>query len=116
MICTTLIGTLGKDAEVKDLNGKKVINFSVAVNQGYGENKTTLWVDCAKWGEKTGIAEYLKKGTKVAVFGEPSLRKWDGGATITLRVQEIELVGSRQQDAAPAPMAPTNEVLDDLPF
>jgi single-strand DNA-binding protein len=104
MIALQAFGTLGKDAEVKDINGKKVINFSVAVNQGYGDNKTTLWIDCAKWGEKTGIAEYLKKGTKVALSGEPSLRKWEGGATITLRVNDITLGGSSNGEQA-APVA-----------
>jgi single-strand DNA-binding protein len=104
MITMNVVGTLGKDAEVKQVGGKAVINFSVAVNQGYGDNKTTLWVDCAKWGEKTGISQYLTKGTKVALHGEPSLRKWDGGATITLRVADIELVGgkSENQSATPA--------------
>ena len=115
-----VVGTLGKDAEVKSLNGKNVINFSVAVNQGYGDNKTTLWVDCAKWGEKTGIAEYLKKGTKVALHGEPSLRKWEGGATITLRVADIELLGTKsdgqQQQPTAQPGSAAVEELNDLPF
>lgn len=121
MITMQVVGTLGKDAEVKDLQGKKVINFYVAVNQGYGDNKTTLWVDCAKWGEKTGISEYLKKGTKVAVHGEPSIRKWDNGATITLRVADIELLGGKnenqQQDDPPKQEpASTEAELNDLPF
>lgn len=103
MITMNVVGTLGKDAEVKQVGGKAVINFSVAVNQGYGDNKTTLWVDCAKWGEKTGISQYLTKGTKVALHGEPSLRKWDGGATITLRVADIELVGGKSDNQQSAP-------------
>ena len=123
MITTTLVGTLGKDATINDVQGKKVINFSVAINQGYGDNKTTLWVDVAKWGDKTTVAEYLKKGTKVAVSGEPSLRTWekDGkhGASITLRANEVELLGSKsdnqQQDTAPQ-QAAVVDPMDDLPF
>jgi single-strand DNA-binding protein len=120
----TFIGNLGKDAEVKEVGGSKVINFSIAVKEGYGDKATTLWVDCAKWGEKTGIADYLKKGTKVAVSGSVSIRKWDTGATITLRVLEIELLGSRDvqeptqpsQPSQSAPAASQPMVQDDLPF
>lgn len=126
MIKTFLTGRLGKDAEVKTLEGgKKVMNYSVAVEIGYGENKSTLWVDCAQWSEKTGVAEYLKKGTQVAVTGEPGIRKWEGGAAMTLRVDKVELLGGnkpaqpeqaqvQQQMPAhqPEPITPP----DDLPF
>lgn len=95
------IGTLGKDAEIRDAANTKVINFSVAVNIGYGDKKSTMWIECAKFGEKTGIAEYLKKGTKVYISGEPALRTWEkdgkNGAAINVRVQDIELLGSQQQ-------------------
>lgn len=91
------VGRLGKDAELKQFDGKNVINFSVAVDIGYGDKKDTLWVDCAKWGEKTGIIAYLKKGQQVAVQGEIGLRKWDGGATVTLRVGNVELLGGKSE-------------------
>lgn len=118
MINLNLIGTLGKDAEVRDAAGTKVINFSVAVNQGYGEKKTTLWVEAAKFGEKTAIVEYLKKGTKVYISGEPTLRTWEAngksGTSLQIRVQEIELLSARV-DAALAPQAQAAPV-DGLPF
>ena len=64
MITTILNGVLGKDAEVRTTTKSKVINFSVAVTKGYGENKKTLWVECSKFAENTKIADYLKKGAK----------------------------------------------------
>ena len=95
----TFIGNLGKDAELKELDGgKKVINFSIAVQDG---KENTLWVDCAKWSEKTGVLPYLLKGTKVAVTGNVGIRKWEGGATLTLRVIDLELIGGKPV-AAPA--------------
>ena len=122
MIQLTLIGQLGKDAEVRDAGQSKVINFSVAVSTGYGDKKTTTWVECAKFGEKTGVSEYLKKGTKVYVSGEPSLRTWEkdgkNGAALNLRVQEIELLGSKADAAQPAQQesAQPIDVEKDLPF
>lgn len=117
MIQMFLVGRLGKDAEVKNLQGGSVINFSTAVDIGYGEKKETLWVDCAKWGEKTGIAQYLKKGTKVAITGEPGLRKWEGGATMTLRVSNIELLGDKpQQSSQQEPTGQQKDWNEEVPF
>ena len=123
MIQLQFIGQLGKDAEIREVGQTKVINFSVAVSVGYGEKKSTIWVECSKFGEKTGIADYLKKGTKVYVSGEPSIRTWEkdgkSGASLNLRVQDIELLGSKADGAQPvATGESTNDAKDpqDLPF
>lgn len=103
----TFIGNLGKDAELKELDGgKKVMNFSIAIPDGKDK---TIWLDCAKWSEKTAILPYLLKGTKVAVTGNVGLRKWEGGAALTLRVIDIELLGSK-----PAPAQPVNKAFNDM--
>lgn len=117
MLQLIISGRLGKDAEVKTLTGGTVINFSVATEVGYGDKKETIWVDCAKWGEKTGVAEYLKKGQQVVITGEGGLRKWEGGAAMTLRVATLELVGGSKQGSSETAAAPTSS--DDhgsLPF
>lgn len=123
MVQMQLIGTLGKDAEVKDVDKTKVINFSVAVNQGYGEKKTTLWVDAAKFGDKTAVANYLKKGTKVFISGEPALVNWTSktgtsGTSLRLRVNELELLGenkTKQSEDSVSEKEPTHDN-SDLPF
>ena len=129
MINLSLIGTLGKDAEIRDAGSTKVINFSVAVNTGYGDKKTTMWIEAAKFGEKTGVCDFLKKGTKVYITGEPTLRTWESngksGTTLQIRVQEIKLL-STKGETAPAEAAPTTpktwvstpptENLDNFPF
>lgn len=107
MIALQLLGRLGRDAEVKTLeSGKKLINFSIAVDTGWGENKKTLWVECSKFGENTAVALYLTKGTQVHVAGEPSLNTYtnkDGKDVTTLRLncQQITLCGGKQ-DSQPA--------------
>lgn len=101
MINISCIGTLGKDATVNNAGSTKVINFSVAVTIGYGDNKKTQWLECAKFGEKTGVSEFLKKGTKVYVSGEPSLRTYDNNGekvtNLNVKVQEIELLSNPNQ-------------------
>lgn len=120
-------GNLGQDAEIKEANGKKFLSFSVAVKVGIGDTQTTLWVSCTKWGEKTAVVDYLKKGTQVCVAGECNLRTWekDGkhGASLQLRVDKLDLLGSKQQgntttqrsDSLPA-SNPDLQPVDDLPF
>jgi len=141
MIKMQVIGNLGKDCVVNTVNGKNVINFTVAHtekyrdSQGNNQEKTT-WVDCAYWTDRTAIAPYLQKGTQVFVEGTPEVRSFtrnDGtaGASLSLRVREVQLLGrrgenpgggnnqydspasNRQESAAPAGM---DDVADDLPF
>src|SRR3954464_3633306 len=105
MIKLQVIGNLGKDCVVNTVNGKNVINFTVAHtekyrdSQGNNQEKTT-WVECAYWADKTGIAPYLQKGTQVYVEGTPEVRSFtrnDGtaGASLSLRVREVQLLGRK---------------------
>lgn len=139
MIKLQVIGHLGKDCVVNTVNGKNVINFTVAHtekyrdSQGVNQEKTT-WVDCAYWSDKTAVAPYLQRGTQIFVEGSPEVRTYnrnDGttGASLSLRVRDLQLLGrkgdspgngtsqepiaSRQETPAPVAM---EEVADDLPF
>lgn len=76
-----ITGRLTGDAVVRTLSeGKKVVNFSVAVNDSYkaknGERVTqTEFFDCSYW-IGTGIAQYLTKGSIVELSGRVSARAW----------------------------------------
>jgi single-strand DNA-binding protein len=136
MIKLQVIGNLGKDAVLNNVNGKSVINFTVAHTerfkdaQGVQKDKTT-WVDCAYWTDRTAIAPYLKKGTSVYVEGTPDVRTYttaDGrnGATLSLRTLNIQLLGGRPNEGGSTPsenssstttvISEPSEPLDDLPF
>ncbi|MFZ9719173.1 MAG: single-stranded DNA-binding protein, partial [Chitinophagaceae bacterium] len=105
MIKLQVIGNLGKDCIVNNVSGKNVMNFTVAHTEKYkdssgNQKEKTIWVECAYWSERTGIAPYLKKGTQVYVEGTPEVRTYttqDGksGASLSLRVLNIQLLGSR---------------------
>lgn len=144
MIKMQVIGNLGKDCTVNTVNGKNVINFTVAHtekyrdSQGNNQEKTT-WVDCAYWTDRTALAPYLQKGKQVFVEGQPEVRSFtrnDGtaGASLSLRVREVQLLGgksdnlgggsassetpsyNRQETITPATPANADGVADDLPF
>ena len=105
MIKLQVIGNLGKDCMVNMVNGKNVINFSVAHTERYRDStgvqkEKTTWVECAYWTDRTGISPYLKKGQQVFVEGTPEIRSFtrnDGttGSSLSLRVQYVQLVGAR---------------------
>jgi single-strand DNA-binding protein len=108
MIKLQVIGNLGKDCVTNTVNGKNVINFNVAHTEKFrdaqgNQKDKTIWVECAYWTDRTGIAPYLKKGTQVYTEGTPEVRTYpknDGttGISLTLRVQNVQLLGSRSSE------------------
>ena len=109
MIKMQVIGRLGKDCVVNTVNGKNVINFTVAHSEKYKDSQgqlqeKTIWVDCAYWTDRTAVAPYLQKGTQVFVEGQPEARSFqrnDGtpGSSLSLRVREVQLLGSKNENA-----------------
>ncbi len=100
------IGRLGRDAEVRHTSaGKPVTTFAVAIDEGFGERKTTTWIDCAMFGERgEKIASYIRKGDRIGVTGSIRLDTYttrDGveKSKVALRVQDVTLLGGRQDDS-----------------
>ncbi len=67
-----LIGNLTRDPEVRyTQSGKAVARFTIAIDDGYGENKRTDFPTIVVWGKTAEtIANNLHKGSKVAVNGK----------------------------------------------
>ena len=93
----TVAGGITKDAVTRSTqSGDKVTGFSVAVSEGFGDNKRTLYFDCTLWGKRgEGLAQYLTKGGKVAVSGELSTRDHEGKTYLTIRVEQVTLLGGK---------------------
>lgn len=136
----TFTGRLGRDAEQKYLpNGTAVTEFTVAVDVGFGDKKTTLWPRCAMFGDRGAkVAQYLLKGQQVGVSGSVNMREWtnkesETKTSLEVRVSELNLIGSKgdgeqrkatqderpkaQSESAPAKKKPYfDEMDDDIPF
>lgn len=119
MIKLLAIGHLGKDATTNQVNGKNVINFTVAHTEKFKDNagnamEKTIWVSCAYWTDKTAIAPYLLKGTQVFVEGTPEVKMYqknDGsqGADLTVRVFSVQLLGGKKEGAGNAAASPAGQ-------
>lgn len=105
----TFTGHLGKDAEQRFTgSGESIISFSVPVKSGYGDKQITSWLKCSMFGKRSeSVLPYLKKGQLVGVSGEFAARPWknkEGQDQVSneVRVNDITLLGSKQQDAQQA--------------
>jgi len=140
-----LVGNLGKDPEVRHLEGdKKVAKFTLATTEAYRDKngqrvENTEWHNVEFWGPVTDVIEkYLKKGSQVYVEGKLRTRSYEDKEGVKKYVTEIigqnmTLIGGRPSDghgsdneavaagttknskAAEPPFVAANDV-DDLPF
>jgi single-strand DNA-binding protein len=81
---TIIIGRLGRDPEMRYTPaGKAVTSFSVAVDEGFGENKVTAWYRVTAW-EKLAEScnNFLQKGKLVLVEGHITVDEKTGSPRV----------------------------------
>jgi len=130
MIHSVIYGNLGRNAEMKQGNGKPFAVFSVACSTG--KDKTT-WVEViANEAVAKPIMQWLTKGQSVIVTCELELREFDrrdgtkGTSLSAGQVGRIRLAGSREKREEgsapvagnPVPTTAPNDFADDasVPF
>lgn len=102
-----LVGNLGKDPEVRHLEGgNSVANFTLATNEYYKDKQgarveRTEWHNISAWRGLAELAEkYLKKGSQVYVEGKLRTRQYQDKDQQTRYIteiiaEEISLLGGR---------------------
>lgn len=105
----TIAGNIGKNAETRQTQGgDSVTGFSVAVEERNGQDKRTIWFDCSLWGKRgSSLAQYLTKGSKVAVSGDLSTREHDGKTYLTIRADQVTLLGGNERRQDPGQISDT---------
>lgn len=92
MNCITIVGNITKDAEVRDVAGTRVANFSIAENRKVKGEKVTTYFDCALWGARAdALAPYLLKGGQVTVVGQLEPEERNGKAYLKVRLHDVSL-------------------------
>jgi len=138
----TVSGNVGQAPEIKDVNGTKVANFSIAVNENYknknGEKvENTSWYRIEAWDGKNGnglvsavIEPMLTAGQMVYVKGTPVQEEYekDGVKQRSFKVKLagpqslFKMIGGLKQDLATpsndtsAPKKSKEQLDDDIPF
>jgi single-strand DNA-binding protein len=122
-----LIGRLTNDATVfTTKDERKVVNFTVAVNDSYKPKGSTEWktsttyYTCGYW-ITPEVAKVLKKGALVELSGRvyaTSYTDMEGNvkASLNLHVDTIKVHAQAKATATQAVTAEKAEETDDLPF
>jgi single-strand DNA-binding protein len=109
-----LVGNLGKDPEVRHLEGGvSVAHFTLATNDYYKDKQgnrveRTEWHNISAWRGLADMADkYLKKGQQVYIEGKLRTRQYQDKDQQTRYIteiiaDEISMLGSRPQGAASA--------------
>lgn len=110
----SVTGNLGADAELRSTRGgTPVLTFALAVNERVKQADGTWgdkasWIDCVLFGTRAqALADWLRKGSKVAVQGRLRTSTWERDGVSHKRtevvVEEVDLMTVRrdkQQGAA----------------
>jgi single-strand DNA-binding protein len=119
------IGNLTSDAEIKTAKTLSILNFRLAVSDGYGEKKFTDYHTCKAFGKTAEYNANLKKGDRIMVMGRVKSNSYekDGKkvyatdfiADRVYRIAKVDMVAEPTFTAdfgAPMPA----DMDDDLPF
>lgn len=120
MLTLQVIGNLGADAELHQSNGGEYVSFRVAHTEQFtkGDQLVTrsVWVDVTLNGNGGQLLQYLRKGAKVFVSGQPSFRVYSSAkdrcmkAGVSIFARTIELCGG-SSDAVPRELITKDGVL-----
>ena len=74
-----LIGRMTREAELRTTqSGKTVATLTIAVDDGYGENKKTYFHNVVVWGKGAeAVCSYTHKGSKIGVTGKLTSRTYE---------------------------------------
>jgi single-strand DNA-binding protein len=97
-----IIGRLTKPAEIKNVNGKLIADFSIASNNDYGQKKEVHYFNCVAFGKTVDVIQkYTDKGKQVCINGSLHQDRWQdktngqNRSSVKIIVNNIQLLGSK---------------------
>lgn len=120
-------GNLGADAELRSTKGgTPVLTFALAVNERVKQADGTWgdrasWIDCVLFGARAqALADWLRKGSKVAVQGRLRTSTWERDGVSHKRtevvVEEVDLMTIRRDKQQGAAQEAPGVYDADIPF
>lgn len=102
-----LLGNVGADPSIREVNEMKVASFSLATSESYKDkqgNKVekTEWHNLVVWGALAKVVEsYVKKGDKLYVEGKISYRSYEDKEgqqkhITEIKVTELRMLGGKK--------------------
>lgn len=122
----TGIGRIVNNLELRSTNnGNSVCQFTIAINEGYGDKERTDFIDCVAWNKRAeSICKYCDKGVKVAVEGKLQTDSYekDGKKIKTTKVlvneitfiEKIKNVNNEQKEEVKNEVDPFEEFAEEI--
>lgn len=97
MLQLQIIGNLGADAQIKNINGKDYLSFRVASTK----NNVTTWVSVLHYAN-ANLQPYLVKGQQVFVMGDAKITAYTAqsgaaGVDVSVLANTLQLVGKKEE-------------------
>ena len=98
-----IIGHLGQDPELKEVNGMSICTFSVAVSDKVKDKETTEWFRVTAFGNQAkSCHQYLAKGRQVYVQGKVKINRYTGKdgverAGLEITASNVSFLGGGQE-------------------
>jgi single-strand DNA-binding protein len=114
MNSVSLVGNLATDVELKDVSEKRVASFLLAVDRvGRDGGADFVWISA--WDRQGELcAEYLGKGSQVAIEGRLKSRTWEQDGrrrdAIEIVARRIHFLGAPRKDEDFAEVVPFEPV------
>ena len=110
------IGNLTRDPELRySQNEVAICKFSVAINEGYGDDEKTNFIPVTVFGKQAeNCDKYLQKGRKVAIVGRLESGRYEkenGDMVYTLQViaNRVEFLGGQKKNDEPEGYEPVDD-------
>lgn len=115
MLILNLLGNLGRDAEVKTINDKQYLSFSVASTEKRNNEESVTWVSVL-YPNQEALLPYLKKGQQVFVSGRLKAGIYQNqnsfGIDLSVFANVLQLCGGKKEESttpASSPAGQTNQ-------
>lgn len=115
----TGIGRIVNNLELRTTsNNKSVCQFTIAINDGYGDNERTDFIDCVAWEKRAeNICKYCSKGLQVAVSGKLQTDSYEKDGkkikTTKVLVNEIQFIEKLQNTQTSEDVTTKEEVKEE---
>lgn len=115
-------GRLTKDAQLKNVNGKSLVELDIANNTGYGDYAKTNWLKVKWWGDRAANAlSIFTKGSLVGGYGEANIETYTGKngqdyTNLAVTVFGLQLLSKPKNNTSEQDVTSEADVSEDVLF
>lgn len=90
-----LTGNVGREINVREFDGNKIVTFTLATNESYiskakDQVKNTVWHSIIVWGQAAQQCEdWIEKGKTVSIEGKLTYRQYVNKEKLTVKLAEV---------------------------